>query len=196
MRPSLFALALLLPAPALAGGFGLIATGGLHSDRVYYYTPNATTGEWEQAPPINQIGANFGGGLELVLGDRDDKILGVFRGYYLQDTPQVATEEMKDPSYAYNLRTVPRDIGMVTGGLQWGMVGDPTGLQLVLTTTIGSGFLTSDFTEFLPAELGVGGTYTVARHFQIHAELTGGLRYRKRFFHTENLTLGVRYLFD
>ncbi len=196
MRPSLFALALLLPAPALAGGFGLIATGGLHSDRVYYYVPNETTGELEQAPPINQIGPNFGGGLELVLGDRDDKIMGVFRGYYLMDTAQVATEEMKDPSYAYNLRTVPRDIGMVTGGLQWGLVGDPTGLQLVLTTTIGSGFLTSDFTEFLTAELGVGATYTVARHVQLHAEVSGGLRYRKRFYHTENLTLGVRYLFD
>jgi len=194
MRPSLVALALLLPAPALAGGVGLVATGGLHAERVYYYSLDEQTGGFKQQDPVNQVIPNFGGGVELILGDRDDKILGVFRGYYLMDSPQSETPDMKGSTY--NIRSAPRDVGMISGGLQWGLVGAPTGLQLTLYTGIGSGFLTNDFTEFLTAEIGVGGTYTIQRRIQVHAELTGGLRYRKRFYHTENLTLGVRYLFD
>jgi hypothetical protein len=182
-----------LPLPALAGGFGIVGTGGMHGDRLYYYAPDAQ-GELVQQEPLDQLNANFGGGLELVLGDRDKKILGVFRGYYLQDTPQRVEDEMTGT--VYNIRTAPRDIGMITGGLQWGLYGDPTGFQLILTSTIGTGFFTSDFTEFITGELGGGVSYTLQRRYQLHAEVSGGVRYRKSFYPTFNAYLGIRYLFD
>jgi hypothetical protein len=187
---------LLLPGTAMAGGLGVLGLGGLHSDRLYYYAADES-GVLTQQTPYNQLNPNFGGGLELVLGDKDDKILGVFRAYYMQDAAQTVSGPLAEGGdYVYNIRTVPRDIGMLSGGIQWGIVGDPTGLQFVLTTNIGSGFFTSDFTEFIQAEGGAGMSYMFNRKVQIHAEVTGGVRYRKRIYHTENLYLGVRYLFD
>ena len=85
---------------------------------------------------------------------------------------------------------------MFTGGLQWGLVGDPTRMQLTAVTLLGSGFLTGDFTEFALAEGGIGGTFNPNRHMQVFAEVTGGIRYRKRVEPTFNGTAGVRYLFD
>ena len=195
MRLSAVALLLALPLPAMAGGIGVVGTGGLHSDRLYYYAPD-DQGELVQQEPVNQTNGNFGGGLELILGDRDNKIMGVFRGYYLQDMPQSLTSDMSKSGYVSNIRSEARDIGMITGGLQWGLVGEPTGFQLVLTTTIGTGFFTTDFTEFITGEVGIGATYTIKRRYQLHAEISGGARYRKRVYHTENIYLGVRYLFD
>lgn len=177
---------LLLSSPAQAGGIGLIGTGGMHADRVYGYTDDV------QEKPEDQMNANYGGGFELMLGDRDNRISGIFRFYYLQDGPQSAPKN----GDTYAVRTTSRDIGMFTGGLQWGLVGDPTRLQLTLVTLIGSGFLTQDFTEFAQGEAGVGGTFNPTRHMQIFAEATGGIRYRKRVYPTANATLGVRYLFD
>lgn len=186
----------LLPSTALAGGVGLVGMGGVHSDRLYFYAEDES-GTLVQQAPYNQINPNFGGGLELVLGDKDDKILGVFRAYYMQDAAQSASGPLADGGeYVYNIRTVPRDVGMLSGGIQWGLFGDPTGLQFILTSYIGSGFFTSDFTEFINGELGVGASYMFNRKIQVHAEVTGGVRYRKRLYHTENLYLGVRYLFD
>lgn len=207
MRLSLLSLALMIPAPALAGGVGIIGTGGAHSDHLYYYSSEVQTIEtdagteeqtiYTQEPMYSQVNPNFGGGLELILGDRDDKILGMFRVYYLQDTAQRAAGLLAEPNdYTYNLRSIPRDLGVITGGLQWGLVGDPKGLQLNLLTNLGAGFFTDDFTEFVLAEVGVGGSYMVNRHLQLHADLSGGLRFRKGFYHTENFYLGARWLFD
>lgn len=207
MRLSLLSLALMIPAPALAGGVGIIGTGGAHSDHLYYYSSELQTIEtdagpeeqtiYTQKPMYSQVNPNFGGGLELILGDRDDKILGMFRIYYLQDTAQRAAGLLAEPNdYTYNLRSIPRDLGVITGGLQWGLVGDPKGLQLNLLTNLGAGFFTDDFTEFVLAEAGLGGSYMVNRHLQLHADLTGGLRFRKGFYHTENFYLGARWLFD
>jgi hypothetical protein len=137
------------------------------------------------------MNANFGGGIEIILGDKDNKILGLFRGYYLQDAPQTPAE-----GEISVVRTESRDIGMITGGLQWGIVGDPTGLQLVAITNIGAGLFTADLTEFVLGEAGVGASFMPTRRVQVSATLTGGTRYRKRFFPTGNAYVGVRYLFD
>ncbi len=186
------ALALFAAAPAHAGGIGLIGTGGMHGDRVYGYTTDPDTGDVKQAPPELQLNANYGTGLELTLGDRDNRIVGVFRFWYLQDAPQ-SPPKVGD---VYAIRTNSRDIGMFSGGIQWGLVGDPTRLQLTALTLIGSGFLTKDFTEFAIGEAGVGGTFNPNRHMQIFLEATGGIRYRKRVYPTVGATAGVRYLFD
>lgn len=182
---------LLAAAPAHAGGLGLLGTGGMHGDRVYGYS-TTDTGDLKQDVPELQINANYGTGLELTLGDRDNRIVGLFRFWYLQD----AAQSPPKVGEVYAVRTTPRDVGMFTGGLQWGIVGDPTRLQFTAVTLIGSGFLTEDFTEFALAEAGVGGTFNPTRHMQIFAEATGGIRYRKRVYPTVNGTAGVRYLFD
>ena len=189
----LSSLALLLSAgPALAGGVGLIGTGGLHGDRVYYYKENSI-GEFDQQTPMDEMNPNVGGGLEFVLGDKDYKINGFFRLYYLGDFPVVAPEG----DYTYSLRTDSmRDLGVADVGVQFGVFGEPDAFQLCIIALIGSAVMTTDQTEFFEAEAGFGFTYTMARHVQLHAEIDGGVRYRKRILPTANLTAGVRYLFD
>lgn len=182
------ALGLLASHRAEAGGIGLIGTGGMHADRVYGYNGDV------QAKPEEQMNANYGTGLELTLGDRDNRISGIFRFYWLEDGPQSPPKNGDGVNYA--IRTGTRDVGMFAGGLQWGLVGDPTRIQLTAVTLVGSGFLTNDFTEFAIGEAGIGGTFNATRHLQVFAEATGGIRYRKRVFPTVNGTLGVRYLFD
>mgnify|MGYP003335285142 CR=1 FL=1 len=193
MRPTL-PLALLLlaaPAPALAGGIGLVTTAGIHTDRVYSYTTD-DTGDAVQLDPETQINPNYGAGLEFILGDKDLKIAGVFRGYYLQDSPQ------SDPKSGeiYNVRSIPRDLGLITAGLQFGAIGDPTGLQGNIIGNIGAAVFTSDLTGYVTAEAGVGGTWMAARRMQLALSVTGGVRYYKRITPTGNGYLGVRYLFD
>ncbi len=189
----MLAIALLAATPyAEAGGFGLLGTGGMHTDRLYYYQENAI-GEYTQMEPVNQLNPNAGGGVELIVGDKDYKINGLFRLYYELDWPVVAPSG----DYTYNLRTDEgRHVGVIDAGLQFGVIGEPEALQGVIVGLIGAGFLTSDQTEFAQAQVGIGGTYTIARHLQFHAEATGGARYRKRLYPLVSGTAGVRYLFD
>lgn len=194
MRPLLACLAflaLLAPASARAGGFGILTTAGSHGDRVYGYSLDAA-GDYQQETPEDQQNANFGGGFEVILGDKDNRILGIFRGYYLQDAAQRPPAEGE----VSVVRETSRDIGVITAGLQWGIIGDPTGLQLVAVANLGSGVFTTDFSEYLLGEAGVGGTWMTGRRIQVAATLTGGSRYRKRFYPTANAYVGVRYLFD
>jgi hypothetical protein len=185
---------LLSASAAFAGGFGVLGTGGAHGDRVYYYAENSV-GDTEQQPPLDEMNPNFGGGLELVLGDKDYKINGFFRMYYLADWPVTVPDNAS--AYTFNLRTDSvRDIGMAEAGLQFGVWGDPEAFQLCVIGIIGSGLLTVDQTEFMTAEAGFGFTYTFMRNIQLHGEVDGGIRYRKRIFPTANATAGVRYLFD
>lgn len=178
------------PLPALAGGLGLFGTAGGHADRVYGYTLEAN-GEYTQDAPVTQFNANYGGGIELVLGDKDDKVSGVFRGFYIADAPQTALDTDVSP-----VRTDGRNIGVATAGLQWGVLGDPGDKQMIVVFNAGAGIVTADLTEFLLVEAGVGGTWMVDRRVQLVGTLTGGTRYRKRFLPTGNATVGVRYLFD
>ncbi|MES2640171.1 MAG: hypothetical protein V4850_11830 [Myxococcota bacterium] len=192
MRPIIpLALLALAPSTALAGGIGLVTTAGLHGDRVYSYEEDVN-GVATQMDPEDQLNPNFGGGLEIVLGDKDLKIMGIFRGYYLQDSAQ------QDPKNGpiFNVRDVPRDLGVISAGLQWGILGDPGAIQLTIVGTLGAGVFTSDFTGYALGEAGVGGTWMAARRVQLAASVTGGARYRKRFYPTTNAYLGVRYLFD
>ncbi|MDP2309485.1 MAG: hypothetical protein Q8P18_25915 [Pseudomonadota bacterium] len=181
----------LYAGPAFAGGIGIVTTAGLHGDRVYSYEEDVN-GVATQMDPEDQLNSNFGGGLEIVLGDKDLKIMGIFRGYYLQDAPQ---QEPKNGPI-FNVRDVPRDLGVINAGLQWGILGDPGALQLTVVGTLGAGVFTNDFTGYALAEAGVGGTWMAARRIQVAASVTGGARYRKRFYPTTNVYLGARVLFD
>lgn len=180
-------------APAVsAGGIGILTTAGTHADRVYSYNYDEETEEYNQVAPETQFNTNLGTGIELVLGDKDNKITGAFRAYYQSDSG------MEDPEKGdtFNIRKKARPVGVINAGLQFGFLGSPDKIQMTAVANLGSGFLTTDFTEYILAEAGVGGTWMFARHMQLAGSVTGGMRYRKRFYSTATGYLGVRYLFD
>lgn len=185
---------LLFAAPAYAGGVGLMATGGIHEGSAYYYSANGVQGIDTQNRP------NTGFGAEILLGDKDDRINGLMRAYINMDWPLnepttvgITLEEATYP--AAHLEPVRAD-GVITMGIQWGLFGDPTGLQLIGTTMFGSAFATPDNLEYFIAELGVGGTYTLNDQLQLTGSIVGATRYRKQLSLSEGVFVGVRYLFD
>ncbi len=189
MRPLALTLLALVPAPAFAGGFGLLLGAGPHYDTVYSYTEEAN-GDFTQAKH-GQIAAQGLAGAEIVLGDRDNSVLGVFRATYSLDTPQVAPE-----GGTSTVRDTLRPVGRITAGLQWGVSGAPDATQTLVVANAGAGLFTSDRTEFALAEVGVGRSWMANEGLQLHATGTFGLRYRKSFQPEVNVVAGVRYLFD
>jgi hypothetical protein len=200
------ALSLLLTAPAYAGGLGVLATGGAHTERVYFYSnadpdgnPYSDIDDYDQYQ-ITQRLANVGGGLNLVLGDRDDRIIGDCRFYWLMDSPQTDPADADTSVPASNIvasyRDKARHLGMGMVGLSWGIVGDPAKFQLGAVGHVGAAFLTVDHTEFLAFDIGPAVTYRVARQVQVFGDFVYQGRHRKGFTHSGNLTVGARYMFD
>jgi hypothetical protein len=205
-HPSSLALLLLAgtalhSASAHAGGIGLLGTGGFHQARVYYYDADET----QYLNRQNKF--NSGLGIEAVLGDKDDRFLGVARGYYMRDTPPTGPDNplVEEPIFA--VPDGPTHIGAATVGVQWGVIGDPTGFQAHIATHLGAGMVTVDNSsgadnlegsnqEFLIGEAGIGAHYHFARSLQIVADVTYTMRYRKVFYPGGNVYLGFRYMFD
>lgn len=192
----LLAAALAFPAPAFAGGVGLTLSSGITTDTVYFYDASDNMAQYQQS----QVIPNFGTGLEFVLGDRDDKITGLFRAFWLQDAAQkdpATTTSLVDPAdVVANVREVPNNIGLATFGIQWGFLGKPDKFQLGAVTSLGAGFLTTDHSEFALGEAGLNCTYMFGRSIQAYAEVGAVARYRKVFRPGGQAHLGVRVLFD
>ena len=177
-----------LVAPAHAGGIGILATGGMHLEKIYFYDDNDSQFLQKQYP------SNYGLGGVAILGDRDDRILGVMKFFYQADTapdPALVT----DPDVTFAVREETRQLGIATAGIQWGLLGDPNGFQAGLVTHFGAGVVTVDNTEFLVAEVGPMATYTMGT-LQVFAEVNGQARFRKSLYYGGSGYLGVRYLFD
>src|SRR5262245_13716661 len=88
-RVAAIALALSISGSAFAGGLGILATGGAHTERVYYYSnadedgnPFKDLSDYTQFHQ-DQFLPNLGAGLDLMLGDRDDKIVGDAQLYWM-----------------------------------------------------------------------------------------------------------------
>jgi hypothetical protein len=181
---------------ASAGGVGAVVLGGMHTDTVYFYDSANDYAQYKQT----QIAPNMGGGVEVLLGDRDDRITGVFRGYFVQDAaqkdPATLTEIVSPDDVVANVRTIPRNIGVGTFGLEWGFLGSTDSFQLIIVTALGSGFLTTDHSEFMLGELGGGFTYRFGRNLEAYAEVVYQARYRKGFAHGSNGYAGARFRFD
>ncbi len=197
---SLLAGAALVSTPALAGGVGLIGGGGFGTTPIYAY-------EADNLQPFiyNQLRPRTGLGAQLVLGDRDDRFVGVGRFYWQSELPQsddpeaiqaaATAGDYGDVTYAINPNT--RNVGIGTAGIQWGIWGDRTGgLAFNALTCIGAGIKTDDAREFLVLELGPGVQYSVNKRVQLNAEVLYQARYRKGFDHAVTGTIGARYLFD
>ena len=137
-----------------------------------------------------------------MLGDKDDKVQGLMRLYYIEDAPPEAPDLSAEDQDTYTFTYPPaheqdnEQLGLIAMGLQWGVWGDPTGFQVVVTSFMGSGFATVDNLEFLLAEVGAGATYTMQDRFQVYVNAAGTTRFRKRFYTGVNGYAGFRYLFD
>jgi len=221
MRRFIGAALLLAPAPALAGGMGIMASGGLHQEQVYFYSSHSTINDrvyssqfdYEQFR-VNQYIPQIGGGFEVLLGDaRDDKIVGSVRVLYNADLAQHDPSEQVDgavvatnPESNVDALSVDnvvgayrpdiRHMGFVMVGLSWGLVGDPNGLQFALVGHVGTALVTLDHTEFFMAQAGPGITYRLNRRTQLAADLQYQARFRKTFTHSGSGNVSLRYLFD
>ncbi len=196
------ALLTLATPTAQAGGIGVLATGGFRGETLYFYDRSDDFTKYQ----IGETIGNFGGGIEVMLGDRDDRIVGHFRGYYMAETPEYnpanVTSLVAPADVVAAWRQDIRHVGMVTVGLQFGLFGDPDRVQLVAVADIGSGFLTNDHSEFLIAEVGPGitigfpGSEGFMRDTQFWANGVFALRQDRGFKYGANVYTGLRYMFD
>lgn len=188
------ALLLAASSAAFAGGLGVVATGGMHTAKAYYYDEKLDQGVDRQTRP------NGGAGVEAVLGAKDDRIQGVMRVYLLADAPTTAPDIGDlDPTTVQYPDTESQGWGtkgVATMGVQWTVWGDPTAFQLKVDSLIGAGFATPDSLEFLVVEAGPGVTYMVGDRLQLTSTLAATVRHRKGFSYGGNLYAGVRFMFD
>jgi len=190
---ALAALTMTASQTAHAGALGTVATAGFHQERAYFYSR-----EGEQFRET-QLRFNSGLGIEALVGDKDEKIQGILRLVWMSD----AQAKNPDTSDAGILPQHPdydsldnKNSGVLALGVQWGLLGDPADKQLVLTSIVGSGFITTDNTEYVLLEVGAGGTYNLTETLQAHANLALTVRNRKHMSFGPNMYAGVRYLFD
>lgn len=187
-------LLLTLSSPALAGGLGVIGTGGMHTANAYYYDESLDQGVDRQTRP------NAGFGVEALLGARDDRIQGLMRVYVLSDSP-VTTPDFGDldpdtVQYPDEASAGWDKKGVATMGVQWTAWGDPTAFQLNVDSMIGACFATNNSLEFLMVDVGPGVTYMVGDRVQLSATLSATVRHRKGFSYGGNLYAGARFMFD
>jgi hypothetical protein len=206
MRRTLTALTLFVAGPAQAGGIGILATGGAHTERVYFYSnaddegnPYSDIDDYDQYQ-LTQTLPSAGAGLNLILGDRDDRIVGDCRFYWLMDSPQTdpatLTQSVEPETVVAAFREKPRHLGLGMVGLSWGIIGDPANFQLNAVGHVGSAFITLDHTEFLAFDIGPGVSLRATRQVQLFADVLYQGRFRKGFTHSVNGFVGARYLFD
>ena len=192
LRNMLIVTAMTANSVAYAGAIGLQTTAGLHQDRAYFYSQSGEQGLDNQTRP------NFGIGLEALIGDKDEKVQGVLKMNWIQDAPlkEPDTGDTANAVYPPAHEQDTRHVGVLGLGIQWGLLGDPTGTQLNVTSVVGSGFLTTDNTEFVLLETGVGGTHNLTETLQLAGTLAATMRYRKGASFGPNAYVGIRYLFD
>jgi hypothetical protein len=202
------ALAALAVAPeAHAGGIAPIVMGGFHTERVTIYSSASESGE--RIPNVvdyrpfdtQQLIGNVGGGLELMLGDRDERIQGVFRGFYMLDAAQTdpATyQDLVDPeTLVVNYRENVRHLGVGTVGLNVGIVSAANDkFKLSGAIHLGAAFATADQAEFFLGQAGLNLGYLVARRAEVFLDVAYGLRIPKELSHGAYGTAGVRILFN
>jgi hypothetical protein len=177
---------------AHAGAVGAITNVGLHQERAYFYDRQG-----EQFIE-SQMRVNTGFGLETLVGDKDEKIQGILRFMWMIDSQPKAPDTgdvllAQNPDYD---ALKAKHVGVLGLGVQWGILGDPMDKQLVVNSLVGSGFITTDNTEYVLVEAGVGGTYNLSPTIQATANLALTMRNRKHISFGPNMYMGIRYLFD
>ena len=192
LRIALASIGLSLGFNAHAGAIGLTTSAGMHEERAYYYNQDSQQGLDKQLRP------NYGIGIEAMVGDKDEKVQGILRMNWLVDSPPTEpdTGNVENATFPPAHEQDPRNVGTLGLGVQWGVLGDPTGTQLNVGAVVGTGFITTDNTEFLMVETGVGATHNLTSTLQASANLMGTMRFRKHMSFGPNVYAGIRYLFD
>lgn len=204
---ALLGLAALATPAAYAGGIGVLATGGLHQENIYVYDSYDVGNVDTVQTLVYQQRPSYGFGIMGILGDRDDRVQGLMKFYYLADAPPTSegvTQAAQDKGAVagaegliYTIpRTETRSLGVATAGVQWGLLPDPGAFQIVANTSLGAGVLTTDSTEFLIADVGVGGLYHLTDTMAVSADLAYNMRIRKSLYHNAAFNVGFRYMFD
>lgn len=185
---------LTVATPAEAGGVGVLATGGGYAERVWYYDSN------DQQYQTRQFVPTFGSGVDLMLGDRDDRIVGIARFYWEANGAEPDLSGSSSLEGVGPHQTPRRDetthVGVFAVGLQGGIIGDPDKAMLTLNGTVGTGFLTQDHREYVYGEVGAGGTYRLSRGLEAYANVNAHVRFRKWARVGGTGYAGVRVLFD
>jgi len=208
-RLVLVLLAVLGPTtPALAGGLGPYVMGGFYNEPLYYYSSEVDGGSGPRIPDQNnyeqykqqQILGNAGAGLELVLGDRDDLIQGVFRGFWMMDTPQQSPNSagiVDDDALVVAFRENLRHTGVGTVGMQWGLARVANNrLKISLAAHVGAGFLSRENQMFFLGQAGTNISYLINRTLEFHIDVNYQFRVRKSISHGLIGAAGLRILFD
>ncbi|MEC7986681.1 MAG: hypothetical protein VX278_16050 [Myxococcota bacterium] len=185
-------LGLILSQQAEAGGVGMYTQAGIHQGNAYYYTYDGDQGIDTQFLP------HYGVGFEGILGDKDDRLHGIFRLAWNQDQPVQApsTPDGEEYYFADESTKGVRNDGLISIGLQWGIWGEPTEFQVIATTLLTSGFWTPDSLEYFVLDLGVGATFSMGETLQLFGVASFSPRYRKELFMGSQATFGARVLFD
>lgn len=176
---------------AHAGGVGLYTQAGMHQGFAYYYDVYDTQGI------DSQFLGHYGVGFEGILGDKDDRLKGIFRISWNQDQP-LSDPETPEGEYYFPTESTKgtRDDGLISIGLQWGLWGEPTEFEIIATTLLTSGFWTADSLEYFVVDLGLGATYSIQENIQLFGVASFSPRYRKKLALASQATLGARFLFD
>ena len=183
-----------LLSQAQAGGLGITTQNGLYQNKAYYYRSDGKQGF------DSQMSYSTGLGVDVLLGNRSDRLQGILRLGWSRDFPASNPEFTEEEGYEYTFPEYdslsPTDVGVTSIGLQWTLLGDPTGAQLMATTSLSSAFWTPQSTEYFLIDVGLGGSYTVQDRFQTYATINFAPRYRKSLSMGINTCIGARILFD
>ncbi len=139
MRHAVAALALLSSFPAYAGGVGVFVAGGAHTEQMWYHSNVALDAsgqpvrlkDYRDYPKYELIETlpHAGAGLEFLLGDRDDRVVGTFRFAYMLDGPQVdpgeVSNEVAQEHVVADWRDTVRHVGVGSIGINIGLLGSP-----------------------------------------------------------------------
>ena len=184
----------LMLTEAHAGGVGFMLQNGLYQNKAYYYRSDGKQGF------DSQMSFSTGAGLDIVLGNKTDKLQGLLRLGWTRDFAAENPEFTEEAGYEYAHPDYEAlgstDVGVTGIGLQWTVWGDPTGIQAIATTSLSSAFWTPQSTEYFMIDLGLGGSYTVQDRFQAYATINASPRYRKSPSLGINSFIGARVLFD
>jgi hypothetical protein len=199
MKYILASAVMLFTTNAEAGALGIIGHGGMYEGKAYYYRSDGLQGIDSQYRP------SAGLGFETLLGDKDDRLIGQLRlgwnhDWAINNPEYTETKDENGNSYTYThpdySTSEPRNDGLISVGLQWGLWGEPTGFQVIAATSFASGFWTIDNLEYFIVEVGPGVTYTINDQYQFHSTVCFAPRYRKQMYLGMTTYAGVRYLFD
>ena len=172
-------LGLVVCGPAQAGGISLYNGTGFHF-----------------GAPLNEAGGegrwfNEGGGIGVVLGAADSRILGRVRMAYN------AVIDLSGSNAVIDLSGGTRHVAVLSAGVQIELLPDPSKrFGLYLVADMGITPLFTDMRLYLFGDVGPGVRFDVHERVSLFAEVCALLRYENSFYAGPQFYFGARLAFD